>query len=304
VRPTSAAQRLIFCLPLLAIGCTAPQSAWQKIGGPLQNVSGMALVSVEGSVEPRRIEFLVVHDNKGADEPHAGSVLVHSARRVTYRALPWPEAFEPPVDLEAVCPLPETPGSFLAMTSAGRLLHLRYGGRGGDEALEVLHESTLPGLKEQPNLEGFAVQSLGGRSVAVWAERGDGRKPATLYWGTYDAVADNVTLAGKAEVAAPYPSGMYTRHVTDLRLDEGGVVWGAAASDPGDKGPFTSALYALGSLHVQGDAVVFQANRAPTRLWKTDRKVEALEMVPGTAGRIYLGADDEAAGGWLFVGRP
>jgi hypothetical protein len=307
VRLTTAARRLFICFSLLATGCAAPQGDWQKVGGPLQDVSGMALVAAEGASERRRVEFLVVHDNKGGDEPQVASVVVGS-NRLAYRALPWPELSETAVELEAVCGIPETPGSFLAMTSTGRLLHLRYGGRedggGASDALEVLHESTLPGVAEQPNLKGFAIQSLGGKSVAIWAESGDGRKPGVLYWGTYDTVADNVKLVGQAQVAVPYPAGMYTRHVTDLRLDTSGVVWGAAASDPGDRGPFESVIYALGTIQARGDAIVFERNVLPTRLWTMKRKVEALELVPGANGRIYFGADDEAGGGWIYTGRP
>jgi len=299
-----AARVLVAFVPLLAAGCaTGPRQGWQKVGGPLQNVSGMAFVGADGSSESQPVEFLVVHDNKQPDEPHVASVLFGYATGVSYRRLAWPENVPPPVDLEAICPLPETPGSFLALTSAGRLLHLRYHGRRAAEALEVLHESILPGLEQHPNLEGVAVQTLGDKTVALWAERGDGHKPATLYWGIYDAVADTVTPQGKAQVAVPYPSGRNTRHITDLRLDGGGVVWGAAASDPGDQGPFESAVYALGSLHLEGDRIVFQPNHAPTRLWTARRKIEAIEFVPGAAGRVYFGSDDESAGGWLNVGR-
>ena len=303
--PNPAARWLFALVPLLAAGCaTGPRQGWQKVGGPPQNVSGMAFVGTNSSSGAGPVEFLVVHDNKRPDEPHVSSVFFSYATGVSYRRLAWPENVAPPVDLESICPLPETPGSFLALTSAGRLLHLRYHGRGaGAEALEVLHESILPGLEQHPNLEGIAVQTFGGKTVAVWAERGDGDKPATLYWGAYDAVADTVTPQGRATVSVPYPSGRNTRHVTDLRLDGGGVVWGTAASDPGDEGPFESAVYALGSIHLEGDRIVFQPDRAPTRLWTARRKIEAIEFVPGRDGRVYFGSDDESAGGWLYVGR-
>lgn len=296
---------LVTCvLPLLA-ACAAPSRyGWQQVGGPFQNISGMALVGQRISgTRPTVVEFLVVHDNKAPGEPHLGAVTHVAGGGIRYREVSWPTRAEPPADLEAICPLPGTPGSYLAVTSAGRLFHLRYSGE-TTGTLDVLHESILPGLEKNPNLEGFAVQSVGGKSVAIWAERGDGKKPATLYWGTYDAVADAFALVGRDDVRVPYPAGANTRHVTDLRLDPAGVVWAAAASDPGDAGPFESAVYAIGTVQVRGDAVEFHRNQPLTRLWTFTRKIEALEFLPGREGRVYFGTDDESAGGWLYVGRP
>ena len=297
----AARSLLAVCLPLLPLACAArpPAGGWRQVGGPLYNVSGMALVS-RGTDPAGPHELLLVHDNKGPHQPRVASVRLGANSGPGYRRLAWPGDVEPPVDLEAICPVPQSAGSFLALTSAGRLLHLRY--EPGAAAVEVLHESILPGLEEHPNLEGFAVQSFGGRTVAIWAERGDGAKPATLYWGTYDPVADAVALHGKTDLAVPFPSGKNTRHVTDLRLDGGGVVWGTSSIDPGDAGPFASALYTLGSVNIEGGRVTFRSNADPTRLWVTRRKVEALELVPGSGGGVYFGADDEAAGGWLYVG--
>jgi hypothetical protein len=300
VKLRTAAGPILASLALLATGCASAPSAggWQKVGGPLRNVSGMALAS--HVVSPRGAatsQFLVVHDNKGPGEPRVGAVDV--GRSVRYRPIPWPWGGEPPVDLEAVTAVPGTPGSFLALTSGGRLLHLRYGGG----AIGVLHESQLPELTEAANLEAFAVQRLGGDTVALWADRGDGDTPAVLYWGLYDPVADVVTPQGKREVKVPFPAGSHTRHVSDLKLDPDGTVWGTAASDPGDSGPFEAAFYRLGTVSVDRGRARFAPLDAPRPLWTTRRKVEALELLPGEAGLVYFGADDESAGGWVYVGR-
>jgi len=281
------------------VACSSPAKPWLQVGGPLRNVSGMALVNAG---EPSSgVAFLVVHDNKAPTEPHVGAVTFGERQGLRYHQLSWPANVAPPVDLEAICPIPGQSGSYVALTSAGRLLHLRYD---GGAAIDVVHESTLPGLEQRANIEGFALQSLGGRTVAVWAERGDGNKPATLYWGSYDEASDAVTLQGQAPVRVPFPSGHNTRHVTDLRLDGAGVVWAAAASDPGNKGPFVSAVYAIGVLRAEGEALKFQPNPQPTRLWTFARKVEALELQSGARGRMFFGSDDEDMGGWLYVGQP
>ena len=303
----TAAASIFACTLISFGGCTVssePVGGWQKIGGPLRNVSGMALVSHEPPTPQRprhnTSHFLVVHDNKSPTEPRVGLVTVDGP-------LPFPVVYSPlrwrhqdlPADLEAVCPVPRTPGSFLAMTSAGRLLHLRL----SDGGVDVLHDSVLPGLKKTPNLEGFAVQSLGGQTVAAWAERGDGDEPGVLYFGTYDPVADAVTLAGRGKVTVPFPATPDTRHVSDLRIDETGAVWATAASDPGDRGPFRSALYELGTLRAADGRVTFEPNGNLAPRWTTNRKIEALELLPGEQGLVYFGADDEAAGGWVYIGR-
>ena len=305
MRPkTTAAAATILCLACFATGCASapPAAAGRKLGGPLRNVSGMALVlRVPEKVGPDSLVFLVAHDNKNPGEPRLGTVRVHSGSPpLSYEPLSWPAGAEPPVDLEAICPVPTTRGSYLAMTSAGRLLHLRVAGR------DVPACSTSRSCRDSeslPNLEGFALRILDGITVAAWAERGNGDEPAVLYWGTYDPVADVVTLVDKVDVKVPFPATATTRHISDLRVDAGGVVWGTAASDPGDAGPYQSAFYELGMMRVDGGKVTFSPSPELTPRWKTNRKVEALELLPGDEGLVYFGADDENAGGWLYTGR-
>ena len=303
----TAAATILACALLACGGCSvssSPRGGWQKVGGPLRNVSGMALVFREP--QPQKTgrdtrHFLVVHDNKNPGEPRVGLVTVDGPLPVpvSYAPLSW-RAAEIAADLEAVCQVPQTPGSFLAMTSGGRLLHLRA----SEGGVDVLHASVLPGLKNMPNLEGFAVQRVGGDTIAAWAERGNGDEPGVLYYGTYDPVADTVNLAGKADVKAPSPTGAHTRHVSDLKIDGGGVVWGTAASDPpDDRGPFAAALYELGTLRVRDGKVTFEPNPEPAPRWKTNRNIEALELLPGDEGLVYFGADDKLAGGWVYIGR-
>ena len=283
-------------LALLTGACASEQPGWRQAGGPLHNVSGMAYVGID----PERggEQFLVVHDNKKPAEPHAGIVTLRTGK-ARYTRLRWPEAAGVPVDLEAISPVPDAPGRFLALESGGRLFHVRFA---TGDAFEVLNRSKLPEVPDGANFEGLAVQKLGGRLVIVWGHRGDGKKePGVLHWGTYDLPDDAVTKQGSASVLVPFPRGKNTRHITDLRIDPGGTVWAGAASDPGDDGPFESAVYAIGALADDGGGNFrFQPNASPTRLWKFRRKVEALELVPGRRGGVYFGSDDEKGGGWVY----
>ena len=121
-------------LPFLAGAYTASHPGWRHVGGPLYNVSGMAYVGVD----PGRggEQFLVVHDNKKPGEPHAGIVTLRTGK-ARYTRLRWPDRAGMPVDLEAISPLPDAPGRFLALESGGRLFHLRYAGGGLLEVLTI-----------------------------------------------------------------------------------------------------------------------------------------------------------------------
>lgn len=277
---------------MFAAACASPVGGWQRVGGPLYTVSGMAFTGAEGR---GATPFLVVHDNKKPDEPRVGELAV-GAGPPRYRHLRWPAGATLPVDLESVSGIPDAPGRFLALESSGRLFHLRYDGR----RLDVLHVSKLPDVRPGANLEGLSVQKLGGRLIVVWADRGDGQQPGRVFWGAYDLPADAVAKWGEAEIVVPYPRGGGTRHVADLRVDAGGVVWVSACKDPGDEGPFHSAVYAIGTLLTDANAVRFHPNPSPARLWTFGHKVEAIELVPGRRGGVFFGADDEKKGGWVY----
>ena len=159
----------------------------------------------------------------------------------------------------------------------------------------------LPDVPQGANFEGFCVEKLDGRLDAAWAHRGQGDEPAVLFWGSYDLPDDAITKQGSAEIRVPVPAGTNVRPVSDLRIDPGGTVWITAASDPGDDGPFESAAYAAGTLTDAGGGLYrFHANPLPARLWTFRKKVEAIELVPGSGGHVYFGSDDEKQGGWVY----
>jgi hypothetical protein len=287
---------LLLCvaaLPFLATACAAPAAAgWQRVGGPLYTVSGLAFTGTGGRGDSR---FLVVHDNKEPGEPHLGELTL-GAGPLRYRHLRWPRGETPPVDLESVSAIPDAPGRFLALESRGRLFHLRFDGGAPD----VLHVSNLPGVAPGARFEGLSVQKLGGRLIIVWAHRGDGKHPGRIFWGDYNPVEDAVTQQGEAEIVVPYPRGAGTRHVSDLRVDPAGILWVSACKGVGNEGPFHSAVYAIGTLETDADAIRFHINPMPTRLWTFGHKVEAIELVPGRRGGVFFGADDEKKGGWVY----
>ena len=308
--------RRIFSAFLLAAACfaaglfaagAAPRAAaapepaadpWQKVGdGKHLGISGAALVGQEGDVK----RFLCVHDGKKPGRPRVTLVTLDADGRITSNALlAWPAGREEPVDLEAASAIPGKPGHALLLASGGRLVHVEVvSGRGVGDSLEVRRVVDLP--PAPTDYEGLSVERVGGRLVAALAARGGGATPARIEVGEFDPETDRIAVRATAEFTAPYPDPKdpNTRHAGDVKLVPLGILWVSATNDPGDAGPFRSAVYAAGLVRVEGDRIRFEANPALAPLWAFSRKVEAIEVVPGAAGGVLFGADDEDLGGWI-----
>jgi hypothetical protein len=166
-----------------------------------------------------------------------------------------------------------------------------------DGSVELLGMTDLPAA-DAPQLEGFDIQRVEGKLVAVWAGRGDGPTAAALCVGVYDEAAGKPSLAHRVEFRAPWPDQPTVRHISDLRVDPFGVIFVTSSMDPGNDGPFDSALYVAGTVVVADGSPMLRVNDSPVRL-RTDRgrKVEALEFVPELSAGMLLGSDDENFGG-------
>ncbi|MHC1742488.1 MAG: hypothetical protein AB9873_05590 [Syntrophobacteraceae bacterium] len=281
-------------LGLLSTVSPCHAEPWHEVGRGMQHsISGLALLSDrEGQTT-----LVVVHDNKAAGEPRLGLVDL-SSEGIRYRPLAWPAGKDAPVDLESIASIPGQPGLFLTATSSGMVFPVTV----SEKEVTVEPEFSLPNLSARANIEGLSVQRLQGRMVVIWGDRGEGAHPGTLYWGDLDLPNRRIINASEATVRAPFPSPLDSdiRHIADLKLDAGGVIWGAATKDPGDSGPFASVVYSLGTLSVsESQGAFFQANSEPSRLWVFPKKVEAIELVPGPTGTIVFGTDDENDGGWI-----
>ncbi|HWS85394.1 MAG TPA: hypothetical protein VN282_00245 [Pyrinomonadaceae bacterium] len=273
-------------------------------------VSGVALLEPPaGGV----VKLLVVHDVKpdsGEDGHHLGVVTLDpkSAGGVNYRPLDWPDGSEQPNDLEAVTSVPGRPKLFLAVTSGGRAFPLTVSG----ESVTRGQSFTLPDLQKQGQIEGLSVQRLkGGQTVIAWGYRGAGELKGLLYYGLLDLEKmtgggtkrpeEIVTGWGWTTVAVQYPppQDSHTRHISDLKIDEEGQVWAAAAHDPNDTvGPFVSAVYKLGALDASQTPVRFRQYEDYPLVRTFKRKIEGLELLPG--GVFIFGSEDELRGGWLL----
>ncbi|MEU3543290.1 hypothetical protein [Streptomyces paromomycinus] len=312
LRYTAAAAALACTASLVAAQSATAQSAtarsahraapaWQKVGdGITSGISGLAVVP--GS-RPGRTDLLVARDNKEPGENRLALIRLRPGDRPQVRPLAW-RGSRTPADLEALDAVPGRPGEYVALASDGTGYHLRLDTDAG--GARVLGTFTVPGASEDDNYEGFALTSQGHRLVAVWADRGEDRRPGTLRAARLDLTRRAFSAPVTATFRAPYPAA-HVRHVSDLKISASGALKVSAASDDGDDGPFDSALYDAGTVSVDGrGAVQLSVRKTPKPLGRyTGHKIEALACLPHSRHGV-LGTDDENAGGALrtVVGGP
>ncbi|MFB2981143.1 hypothetical protein [Microseira sp. BLCC-F43] len=270
---------------------------WRPVrGGILFGISGMALVKQQS----HEMDFLIVHDNKGKNEGRLGFITIKGEAQPEYVALTWPSNVELPGDLEAIASVPGTVNAFMALSSSGKVYHIRFN---NNKTISVLQVFTLPGITPTTNLEGFTLQAIEGNLVAIWAHRGGGEEAATIYWGKFNLNTYQITQTSSANLKVPLPTGSNLRHISDLKVDKAGILFIASVTDPGNDGPFESAVYTAGAFAVGGNAINFRSNPDLVPLYHDNyRKIEAIELVPGAAGGVIFGTDDENLGSSVNFG--
>lgn len=316
IRTVATAQIVLFLFGVAVLGSATlqrtyslgqpPAGGWTQTNiGIREGISGLALIEQEGS----RTRLLAVHDNKHVGEKRLSTLEIETSGQLRTRVIPWPAA-DVPSDLEALACVPGVEGKFVAVTSKGQAFPLKLAPSG--DQIEVDKMFQLPGQIHE--LEAFDLFLLTSDSLpreteaagppatylAVWSNRGDGDTPASLFWATVRSIDE----AGFKDVApesfkirAVWPRD-HVRHIADLRLCPDGTVLTVATSDPGDSGPFASALYVAGHFEWAGSPPRFVPNSSPARLFATEQhKVEALELIPGPRAGMVFGADDENHGG-------
>ncbi|BAY65751.1 hypothetical protein NIES22_58580 [Calothrix brevissima NIES-22] len=270
---------------------------WLPVRGGIPfGISGIALIEQQSD----SLSFLIVHDNKKPNQGRLAIINIKGKQQPEYLELNWPSKAQLPEDLEALTSIPGTNNTaFIALTSLGKAYYLKL--ESDKKTISLVKEFNLPPYPKGSNFEAFALQDIDEKLVAVWAHRGEAEQPATLYWGLLDLNKYQIVPTGYNNLLVPFPSGN-VRHISDLKIDAAGVVYISAASDPGDNGPFQSAVYVAGSLGYRNNKIVFKQNFHFVPIYRNNyHKIEALELVSGAKGGIFVGTDDENFGSAVYI---
>lgn len=284
----------LFFVLVLALTSTAQQ--WRPVGGSRQsNISGMAFVEHD----KEHTVLLIVHDNKKKDQDHVALITVDGASAPKVTELKW-IGEDVPLDLEAATAVPGAVGQFIIFTANGRAYHIKLDRTA--ETAELIRAFDVPEKPAGADFEGFALQKIGMTLIAVWADRGLTERPATLFWSKFDIASYSFKSVRSAEFKVPFPTSD-VRHISDVKIDETGAVFVTSTSDPGNYGPFSSAMYFAGTLTAAQDGSInFSSPASLTRLFIfAYQKVEGFEFIPGRDGGIAFGTDNENLGASIFL---
>jgi len=271
------------------MAATAAFSAgdWAKVKGSKRGgISGLALVK-DGKLSRT---LLMVHDNKRPDDTRC-ALIKATPGKASYEPLAWPDATPRPVDIEALCSAAFlSGGGYLAMTSNGDISQIRL--MPSRKGVEVVRQFAVPGARDDENYEGLDVQKLGDALLVVWGHRGKSASPGVVYWGVMDDEGSEIAQEGWASLKVPWPEGGKVRHISDVALEPDGTLFISSASDPGDDGPFDSAVYKAGRFVVADGAIRFQEDLEEVHRAE-GQKIEALVRI---AGGFAVGTDNENSG--------
>ncbi|MCT7963830.1 hypothetical protein NG791_24430 [Laspinema sp. D1] len=290
---------LVFLIALLSAS-----AQWRPVKtGILFGISGIALV--ENSLDemgcPPGTCFVIVHDNKIESDGRIAILTVRGQDSLDYLPLQWPDGEEWPIDLEAIALVPGTHDSaFMAVTSFGRVYYFTLDSTGTIQLRQIF---SLPDLPENTNLEGFDLHLINGQLLAVWGHRGSPDDSGVLYWGWFDWNGYQISGQGSAVITVPWPEED-VRHISDIKVNNAGILYITSSRDPGDDGPFDSAVYAAGLFSMNGNAIEFRPASSLAPLYRINgHKIEALEFLPGLSGGKIFGTDDENQGSSIYINR-
>jgi len=166
--------------------------------------------------------------------------------------------------------------------------------------LNLIKEFRIPGSGPPLNLESLVLWFAGDSWYIAWAHRGSVKEPSILFWGSIDLFAEVVTIHKEDSifVNVPWPI-LDKRHMSDIDLDSGGILWAAATSDPGDDGPYESGIYKIGKFQKQNDKMeFFIADSFPKQFVFQRNKVEAFTIA---GNKKVFATDDENLGAAINI---
>ena len=306
-------------VPILALAASGLALAADAVPG----ISGMAPLDKKHFGVKGKAVYLIAHDiktkPKNKDRSRFSVLTVRKktqdgAFEIEDVTLTGLDAEDKPNDLEALCALPDRKNAFLAAESGyvgdrfGRVFWIDLKRADNGWTAAVRNVLALP--KDVKAVEGMGCLPLDDTSLLlVFGERGGGGSVpiGRLRWGVVETDKDGgfesdgkTFKSDRMRELLVWPVGQRagktgaTRDISDLYFDAAGQLWGAAAIDRGNLGPFRSVVYLIGRF--RNDAVEILSG-APKIYARVDGvKVEALTAGPDAA-RFAIGADGEDFGG-------
>ena len=256
--------KLIFLLiPTLLL--SQPDDEWKTIHGDrLYSVSGIA---------PFKEGYVVVHDNKKKNQPRVSYI----DRELKIHPVAWPEA-KLPYDLEAIVVIPGYDNRFMLMESTGICYELTIDPT--TLCTDLLHSFSLPELKGNMNLEGLTIYPSGQGLVFIYGDRGSDRRKSTLFTAFFDPNKKLFYKVSQFTFDLPKPK-KHKRNIADLAIKGDGSIWTSATSDPGNNGPFTTAIYELGEIDHAGTFTPIHPELQKPIMVFGGQKVEAMMFHKG-----------------------
>jgi len=278
-------------------------------------------VGSSGMAQVNSNSFLAVYDLKsfekgvrlGLIQTYADSIRVHPVR-----VSDWKSGENIPSDLEGITKVSGREDEYLICESGnwqgeqGRIFHMKLNLQG--RSAEVLGIIQLPMQKRNDfNLVGDQYEGIANfhlaedRFTVLLAERGgsDAYPNGILRWGEIDLSSYTISFAKEGlkgiEIESPgsWKSETNKRDLTDLFVDQEGVIWASASQDLSDSGPFHSVIYKLGNMTSQSDIPVNISEGLQLYKEFPSYKIEALSgpssAVPGS--KFSFGTEDEIYGG-------
>lgn len=278
--------------------CAEQPPQWHFLGAGKNNaISGMSGIDGE--------HFLVAIDGRKPEHPRLGLLTWKKSQKPVLSLLEWCDKNNLPQDLEAVTLIPNHQESiskqkeYLLLESKGSVTRIQLE---NNNSCKVTAKFDLPNAVADSNMEGIAVHCFGNSCLLAWAERGDDKTPAKLSWVPFNLENNQLDEPENKpfEFKAPFPQ-QNLRSISDLAIDPKGQIWASASSDPGDEGPYSSAVYNLGAFvqhenHI--DLAVAKEIKPVARYEKENVKIEGLVFTP--AG-LVMGTENENLGGKVAI---
>ena len=223
-------------------------------------------------------------------------------------------------DLESICAIPGKSNEFLISESGnwqgklGRIFHIlidcktRKASVLSSFKFPLLNRNDFDKVGDQYEAIHCLPYSKNERIIILGERGGSECNPSgVLRWGLWNIKNTTLVIDGEGlegiKVNAPgnWTNNLRKRSITDLYIDNNGIIWASASEDQGDAGPFYSVIYKLGMIsktNVNKPILILEKFDIGREIYGF--KIEALSgPTKGINCTHTFGTEDEIYGGVL-----